>query len=470
MRGAVVHRFGPFELDPASRQLYCDQKPVRLSSPQSAILTLLVSNAGVTVTREDLINAGWGGAAINDNSLNQAMVRLRQLLSGGQQGVTYIETLPQEGYRFTAAVQKAERSRRNTVLDTELAPYRAFVQGQTELDTLDRAAIGRARKAFEQAILEAPDYAPAHMGLAMACGLAFEAMRPDTRPDRSTLELGIRHAERACTLAPMSGEAWGTLSFILSQHGDVTQAAAAARKAMDLEPGDWRHALRAAYVNWGEERLRASRQVQKLNPGMALPHWFQATVFIARGALDIARDELRAGCAAQDVQAKGSTFAAVGLHLLHALVLAAHDRLDDAVAELTRELDWADSGQLHARECAANTWYALGAIRLRQKQRSEAEAAFTRALTISPGDVSASAALHGVVPSSASRMESATGQAIVLARGNRHSDAARVYREAVTNAPPGFAGWMLAVEPMLNPLARREVWADVLALIRTRAA
>jgi hypothetical protein len=48
------------------------------------------------------------------------------------------------------------------------------VQGRTELDTLDRDAIGRARHAFEDALREAPDYMPAKLGFAMACGLAFE--------------------------------------------------------------------------------------------------------------------------------------------------------------------------------------------------------------------------------------------------------------------------------------------------------
>jgi DNA-binding winged helix-turn-helix (wHTH) protein len=50
-----VHRFGPFELEPASRQLFRDQKRIHLSHPQSAILAHLVSHPGIVVSKEKLI-------------------------------------------------------------------------------------------------------------------------------------------------------------------------------------------------------------------------------------------------------------------------------------------------------------------------------------------------------------------------------------------------------------------------------
>jgi DNA-binding winged helix-turn-helix (wHTH) protein/Flp pilus assembly protein TadD len=479
MPATVVYRFGPFELDPASRALLREQQRIRLSGPQAAILTYLVTHPGVVISKETLIDAGWGRLAVSENSLRQTISRLRKVLDKGHRGTTYIETFSQEGYRFTAQVHHTRRNDTDAPLETQLAAFQAFVQGRTELGTLDRDAIHRARRAFDDAQREAPDYAPAHVGLAMACGLAFQATTPDQPHDIATLELGIRHARHACTLAPASGGAWSALAFVLHLNGDE-QAAAAACKATTLEPEDWRHALRAAYVTWGEERLRSARRVLTLCPGLALAHWLRATVFIARGAFAPALEELRVGCAAQDAQAKGSGFPAVGLHLLHGLVLAAHDRLDEAAVELTRELSCTDSGQLYARECAANTWYALGAVALRQRNRKEADAAFTRALTINPRHVSAAAVLRGEVPSSQKGpaharhyvrdMDAAIAQAILLTRGNRHADAARVYREAVAQAPPGSAGWLLAVEPLLNPLAHRDAWGDALALIAIRAA
>jgi DNA-binding winged helix-turn-helix (wHTH) protein len=481
----VLYRFGPFELDPASRQLVREQARVRLSAPQLAVLAHLVSHAGVVISKEALIEAAWGGLAITPNSLEKAISVLRKLLDEGRtDGTTCIETLSNQGYRFTASVQQASPDPTVTALDTQLAPYRALVQGRAELDTLGRDAIPRVRRAFEDALRQAPDYAPAHIGLAMACGLAFEASNADPLPDVASLQIGIRHARIATELAPRSGEAWSALAFVLHLNELTDEAAPAAYLAVDLEPTNWRHALRAAYVTWGEERLDAAQRILALRPGLALAHWLRTTVFIARGAFDAALDELQLGCTAQDAQVKGSGFPAVGLHLLHGLVLAALDRLEEAAAALTRELSWADSGQLYARECASNTWYALGAIRLRQRKRADAEAAFTRALTIAPGHIPATAALRGEVPSRppeaghdgppkgghyGAEMATATGHAIVLARGNRHADAARIYCDALVKTS-GSAGWQLPVEPLINPLAHRDVWTEALAIVRARAS
>ena len=226
------------------------------------------------------------------------------------------------------------------------------MQARTELETLDRNRIGRARQTFEDAVRDAPDYLAAHVGLAMACGFLFKASTPDAQPDAAALELGIQQGRDACAMAPQSGKAWSALGFLLYLNGDTEQAAAAASRAVTLEPDLWRHAILAAYVTWGDDRLHAARRALALCPGLALAHWLRVTVFVARGAFDAALEELRAGCAAQDAQKQGAEFPAVGLHLLHGLVLAAHGRLDEAAAELRRELPSADSGQLYARECA----------------------------------------------------------------------------------------------------------------------
>ena len=49
-------------------------------------------------------------------------------------------------------------------------------------------------------------------------------------------------------------------------------------------------------------------------------------------------------------------------------------------------------------------------------------------------------------------------------------EAARLLDEALAAAPPGNAGWLLPVEPLLHVSARPEIWALPLARLRTRAA
>jgi DNA-binding winged helix-turn-helix (wHTH) protein len=467
--GLFVYRFGPFELDAANRRLFRDSIRVRVSGPQLAILTHLVLHPDVTMSKDTLVNVGWGGQAVSDNSLEQAIHRLRKLLGDGVEGSHYIERVPHRGYRLGVPVVRVTRDASNDPLDTQLEPFLASVHGRMQLDTLDRGEIRQAREGLESVLREAPDNARAHALLAMACGLAFESTALETCPDTATLTDGIAHARRGCELAPDSGEAWSTLAFVLGLGGSTAHAVAAAHKALVLEPENWRHALRLARVASGEERMQAASRVLALYPELALAHWLRGTVFVARSALDAARGELQLGCAAQDAQTKGYPFPAVGLHLLHGLVCAAQGRLDDGESELTRELPSAECGQIYARECAANTWYALGAFRLRQRRAAEAAIAFGRALAIAPAHVPAHAALRGEIPASASGIDRALGEAIILARGNRHEEAARVYREGLAQQPPGAAGWILPVEPILNPLARGEAWAETLALVRVRA-
>jgi DNA-binding winged helix-turn-helix (wHTH) protein len=473
--GSSVYRFGPFEFDAPRGRLFWGPTRVPLSDPQAAILVQLVSHAGEVVSKHTLANAAWRDSAVTDNSLDQAISRLRKTLGSGQDGRRYIETVPNRGYRFAAVIERAQRHDPDAPLDAQLAPFRTFVQGQADLDTLDRDAILRARRAFEDVLHAAPDYAPAHVGLANAGGLAFESTRIDIVPDVAGLTLAIDHAAKGCELAPAWADAWSTLAFVLCLNGQAHDAEAAAWKAVNLDPFDWRHALRLSYVCWGEARLRAARRVLTLCPGLALAHWLMATVFIARQAFETALEVLNDGCAAQDAQSQSTGgFPAVGLHLLRGLTLAATGRVEGAIDELTRELESPHRGQLYARECIANTWYTLGAVRQRQRRRDDAAAAFKEALTMVPGHLFATAALGVDPPSSPRRhdpntIDLAVAQAVDLARAGRHRDAAQACTDALTQAPPGLAGWLLPAEPMLNPTARPDIWAPTLAIVRRRA-
>jgi hypothetical protein len=60
--------------------------------------------------------------------------------------------------------------------------------------------------------------------------------------------------------------------------------------------------------------------------------------------------------------------------------------------------------------------------------------------------------------------------AAVFGHAGQHVDAARVVDEALAAAPPGNAGWLLPLEPLLHVKAQDEVWGPVLARLRSRAA
>jgi DNA-binding winged helix-turn-helix (wHTH) protein/Tfp pilus assembly protein PilF len=481
--------FEPFELDPARRRLTAFGEPVAISERQLDVLLLLVAKAGQIVSKDDLLQAGWKDVAVGDNSVEQAISSLRRLL--GSHPGTWIETVPRRGYRFGVAVTRMAPRESDAGLDGLLAPHRAFIEGRAALETFEGDRVARAREVFADVLRGAPEYASGHIGLANACVMQFEMTRADPAPDMAALALAAHHAREACRLDPQSGEAWATLGFVLDRTGEPLDARAAATRAVTLEPDNWRHRFRLSYVSWGDERLRAAHQTLTLLPGFALAHWLAATVHVARQALGEAERELAAGLAPRAVQPqvgdmRGARFSAVALHWLLGLIYLARGDEARALEEFERELSDANAGQLYARECAANTWYAIGALRLRQGRPVDARAAFARAIDrvaahpMAQLGLVASGSLDVTTPSAAilggqpgrrrSSTDAAVLQAAQLVVAGDHSEAARILDEALAGAPAGNAAWLLPIEPLLQVTARPDIWAPTLARLRNRAA
>jgi DNA-binding winged helix-turn-helix (wHTH) protein len=484
----LIFAFESFELDPVRRRLRASGEPVSISDRQFDVLSLLVARAGQIISKDDLIHAGWKDVAVGDNSIEQAISSLRRLLAIDARAIPYIETVARRGYRFTAAVTRTATRESDAALDALLAPQRAFIEGRAALETLEADRVAKARGVFEDALCAAPEYAPAHVGLANACIMQFEMTRTDRAPDMAALGLAALHAREACRLDPGSAEAWATLGFVLDRTGDRRDATAASRRAITLEPDNWRHHFRLSYVSWGEDRLRAAHGTLALLPHFQLAHWLAATVHVARNALDSADRELVAGLAPQGSHpADGSRFGAVALHWLSGLIRLSRGEEAQALEEFERELRLENAGQLYARECAANTWYAIGALKLRQGRSSDAAAAFTQAIErvathpmahvgLAAANGSGSIALPGLhngASLAAQGTRSVYGalvQAARLSLAGAHAEAARALEDALAQAPAGNAAWLLPVEPLLHVTAHPDVWARALAHVRNRAS
>jgi len=480
--------FDRFELDPGRRRLTAAGEPVAVSDRQFDVLLLLVARAGQIISKDDLLEAGWKDVAVGDNSIEQAISSLRRLLGTPPGGVAFIETVPRRGYRFGSAVARMAPRESDAGLDALLAPHRAFIEGRAALETLEGDRVARAREVFEGVLRSAPEYASAHVGLANACVMQFEMTRADPAPDLAALALAIHHAREACRLEPQSGEGWATLGFVLDRTGDRVDARAASQRAVTLEPDNWRHHFRLSYVSWGEERLRAAHRTLTLLPGFPLAHWLAATVHVARQVLNEAERELGAGLAPEAGGPTGSRFNAVALHWFLGLIHLARGDEARALEEFERELSFEHAGQLYARECAANTWYAIGALRLRQDRVADAHAAFARALERVAAHPMARIGLQAAAGKSSVKgsvepdrsgkalaernfsVDAAFARAVQLAAAGDHTEAARVLDEALTGAPASSAGWLLPIEPLLNVSARPENWARVLTHLRNRAS
>lgn len=485
-----IYSFGPFVLDAERRRVTKDGEPIALPDRYVEILRLLVSKAGEIVGKDLLIDVAWKNLAVSENSVEQAMSSVRRRLGPAPDGEPYIETLARRGYRFKGPVSVSVARRGDDVLASLLLPYRTFVEGRAAIETLGRDAVERARVAFSDVVAANADYAPGHIGLANALALAFDASRAGGTLDLAALRSAVEHAREACRIDADSAEAWATLAFVLSRTGRSVDAVAAGRRATAIEPDNWRHHMRLAYAAWGDERLRAAHGAVKRLPGFGLAHWLVATVHVARQAFDEAARELTAGAAAQDAQPDGGRFSSVGLHLLLGLVYLARGDRAAAEEELMRELSFEPAGHLYSTQACANAWCAIGAMRLQEKRKVDAIAAFEETLERIPDHALALAALSvvssgprktsmrtrlqkrlAVLASHGAFVDAAVAAAVGDVLGGRHIDAADRVRLALDATPEGSsAGWTIPIEPLLLVCDHRDDWAVVLAALRSRAA
>jgi DNA-binding winged helix-turn-helix (wHTH) protein/TolB-like protein len=101
------YRFGPFEVDLGTGELWRDGCAVSLTGKPFELLSRLLARPGQLVSRQQLRRALWhDGASLDaDKSLNAAMKKLRQALDDSPEEPVYIETLRGRGYRLVAEVQ-----------------------------------------------------------------------------------------------------------------------------------------------------------------------------------------------------------------------------------------------------------------------------------------------------------------------------------------------------------------------------
>ena len=99
-------RFGEFELDPLTRELWTDNRKISLQEQSFQILAALLERPGQLVTRDDLTKKLWPRGTFVDfgHSLNTAVNRLRAVLEDSAEHPRFIESLPRRGYRFIAPV------------------------------------------------------------------------------------------------------------------------------------------------------------------------------------------------------------------------------------------------------------------------------------------------------------------------------------------------------------------------------
>ena len=99
-------RFGAFELDLGTAELWTNGHVLTLQGQPFQILILLMERPGELVSREELKKALWVSDTFVDfeHNLNKAVNRLREALHDSAEQPKFVETLPRRGYRWIGPV------------------------------------------------------------------------------------------------------------------------------------------------------------------------------------------------------------------------------------------------------------------------------------------------------------------------------------------------------------------------------
>lgn len=482
--------FGPYRLVGRTRRLFRGAEPVDLSSRQFDILQALLDAAPKAIGRYRLIEVGWTDAAVTDSSLGKQIHALRLVLDAADTEA-YIATVARGGYRCCVPVDYTQPTDTPDDYASIIAPHRAWTEGRAQLESLKCEQIDLACASFRRVLELHPADALLHVGMANACAMQFEATRTNASPNLDALALAETHARKARQFGQELAETWSTLGFVLERTAvffdrpaDRDESLDALNRAAAMEPKNWRVLFRLALGTFGGDRLSAAIRTLSECPHLPLPHLLASTVYVSRQAFDHAEQEVARGRAIVAAEAAGTArYSAVALFLVEGLLALSCGGVDAAHAAFDRELALEVHGRVYGRECSANTWYAKGAAYLVQGNRDAARMAIGESLArvpLHPNALACRAMLAGTPdqamaiiasmrPHKTRDVDLALAQAVLLNATGHAPQAVEIVATALATAPPGSAGWMLPIEPLLNVRQAPDVWAAALAQLHLRA-
>lgn len=149
-----VIRFGPYEIRPATRELFKHGIRVKLPPQAFEVLRVLVERQDKLVTRQEFHSVLWPADTFVDfnQGLNNAIKKIREVLNDSAETPRYVETLPRLGYRFVGQVefqkQNGAHTPGNSNGSTTLAP--------AALETEDNGKAAAAPAALDSQVNRSP--------------------------------------------------------------------------------------------------------------------------------------------------------------------------------------------------------------------------------------------------------------------------------------------------------------------------
>jgi DNA-binding winged helix-turn-helix (wHTH) protein/tetratricopeptide (TPR) repeat protein len=281
--GIVLARSAPFRLgklrvSPPTLEVTGPGLRERLEPRVMQVLVALAKAEGAIVSRDELIDACWGGRIVGDDALNRVVGRIRRVAESAGEGAFRLETINKVGYRL---------------LDGAAEP--AAVASQSSRVSRRTLLIGGAALAAGGAFSLARDgdSLPPETASLIERGLAASR-----RGNAESTAEAVGFLQEAVRLSPDSARAWGALALAYygSQHfldasqvqraRDRSRAAAGRAIALDRDDAAAHAALALAiapYGNWLAAES-ALRQVLALDPMQ-----FEARLTLSRLLANVGR-------------------------------------------------------------------------------------------------------------------------------------------------------------------------------------
>ena len=111
--------FEDYVLDTDRRELRRGKAVIAIQPQVFDLLEYLISHRERVVTKDDILDAIWGGRIVSDSALTTRLNAVRAALSDNGEEQRLIRTFPRKGVRFVGAVREARESAENVAAVTE---------------------------------------------------------------------------------------------------------------------------------------------------------------------------------------------------------------------------------------------------------------------------------------------------------------------------------------------------------------
>lgn len=259
-----LYRFGPFALDAEERRLLRDGDPIALTPKVFDTLVYLLERQGHLVSKDELMEAIWGGSYVEEGNLARTIHILRRTLGNGDDGPRYIETVPTKGYRFAAVVERADE--KQAMAGLQAGGVDAASEPKPNINTANRWVLAVAGLILIALVVAlAGPHWRALNGNGITKGRSRKSQTPSgeayikyetgrlymARRYRGDYAAAAENFDEAIRLDSQYADAYSgkaDAKFFLywdsGSHDDIAQARAAITKAIELDPNSsYAHAL-----------------------------------------------------------------------------------------------------------------------------------------------------------------------------------------------------------------------------------